>query len=129
MDRYTQNASLFNLVERVNVPPEHLGRAPAIPLEVHAYWRISASEAERELQIRWVMKAETGLETPSPTFKHRAKGQKFKLRSSGLPLPPVAGDYTLCVDWRYDDDDEWQRQAVSWPLVIAETEQTPRVTH
>jgi hypothetical protein len=130
VDRHTNNASLFNLVERVSIARDHnIPPGGAIPLEVHAYWNLSPADLERDLQMRWVMVAETGLETSSPTLRHRPKGRRFKTRTVGVPLPPVAGNYVLHVDSRRDDDDAWDRQPVSWPLSIVEAAGRPRVTH
>ena len=44
-------------------------------------------------------------------------------------MPPVMGDYRLCVDTRQSDEGGWHRSQLSWPLVFAETEPRPAVTH
>lgn len=129
VDRQTNNASLFNLVERISVRPDYLGREQAVPLEVHSYWQLQQPETVRPMEIRWVVVAQSGLETPSPTFRHRPEGLRFRLRGTGLPLPPVAGDYSLRVEYRFDDAEDWYRSDIAWPLTVVEAERTPRVTH
>lgn len=129
VDQHSHNVSLFNLVEQINVPPG--APAPpngAIPIEMHAYWRL-ASESGEDFHVRFVLVAESGLETPSATFHYRATGARFRTRTVGLPYPPVLGAYTLRIDWRSDDEQAWQREAVSWPVHLTEIERRPRVTH
>ena len=130
VDRHTNNASLFNLVERIAIASDHnIPPGAALPLEVHAYWNLTPSDREREFEVRWVMLADTGLETSSPGVRHRTQGVRFKTRTMGLPFPPVMGDYVLHIDCRFDEDEVWVRQAVSWPISIVEAIQRPRVTH
>ncbi len=130
VDQQSNNVSLFNLVEQVNVPPN----APApprglIPLEIHAYWRLLPDEVGEEFETRFVMEATTGLETPSPTFRHRPSVARFRTRVMGVPFPPVLGSYTLHVDWRSSEAHEWQRTSASWPMNLRELERRPQTTH
>lgn len=130
VDQQSNNVTLFNLVEQINVPP---GTPPpphgAVPLEVHAYFRLDPGELGRDFEVRFVMVASSGLETPSDGFVHRAVTPRFRTRTVGLPFPPVAGDYELRVDWRYAGTESWTRESIVWPIGIVETAATPRVTH
>lgn len=121
--------TLFSLVEQVNVPPNQ--PAPEnglIPLEVHAYWRISPAELNQTFSIRFVMVAvHTGLETSSPAFNHRAVTERFRTRTMGLPCPPVPGQYELRVDWRMEGGAQWQREPGSWPITLAHVSEQRRV--
>ena len=90
VDRQSNNVSLFNLVEQVNVPAG--GPRPlrsVIPVEIHAYFQLDSERHERELEMRFALRAETGLETFSDVFRRRAPGRRFRVRSLGLPCPPV----------------------------------------
>ena len=131
IDRHSNNVSLFTLVEQINVPP---GAAPPprglIPVEVHAYFLFASSELNRDFELRYALSAETGLETLSDVFRHRASSQRFRVRTLGLPYPPVVGQYQLHVDFRVaGEDSRWQRQAAAWPIALHEIERRPKVTH
>src|ERR1041384_1082629 len=98
IDQHSNNVSLWNLVEQINVPP---GAPPPprglVPVEVHAYFHVAQAEFGRDFEIRFVMVAATGLETPTDAFTHRAVTPRYRTRSFGLPFPPVAGKYDLRV--------------------------------
>jgi hypothetical protein len=130
VDQHSNNATLFNLVEQINVPP---GAPPPprglIPLEMHAYFVVSAGESGESFEMRFVMVAATGLETPTESFMHRAVAPRFRTRTMGLPFPPVTGQYELHVDVRSSSDEAWRREALSWPMAIVEFSPKPRVTH
>ncbi len=131
VDRQSNNVSLFNLVEQINVPPN--AQPPArglIPLEVHAYFQLSGGQANREFEMRFALRADSGLETLSDVFRHKVTAPRFRVRTLGLPYPPVIGHYTLHVDVRSGTENEsWQRQSATWPIALHEIEQRPRVTH
>ncbi len=130
LDGHSNNFSLFNLVEQVNVPPG----APQppkglLPLEVHAYWRLNFGEVGREFEVRYIMCADSGLETPSDPFLHRWTTPRFRTRTFGLPLPPVTGEYELRVDWREAGHADWNRDAATWPMIFAEAQAPSVVKH
>lgn len=131
VDQQSNNASLFNLVEQINVPPG-AGAPPGgvVPLEIHAYWQLEPSETGRDFWLRFVMVAMSGLETPSNPHRHRVVSPRFRTRSVGLPYPPVVGAYSLRVDWKLDEEEDWNRAPAIWPVRIHAVEQiTERVTH
>lgn len=129
VDQHTNNVSLFNLVEQINLSA---GAAPPpnglVPIEMHAYWQLETEETT-DFEVRFVMVAQTGLETSSTTYRHRGVRGRFRTRTIGLPFPPVLGAYTLRVDWRYREEQPWHREAPSWPVSLQEIERKPRVTH
>lgn len=131
VDRHSNNVSLFNLVEQVNVATgASLPLRSAIPVEVHAYFQLEPARQPREIEMRFALRAETGLDTFSEVLRQKAPATRFRVRSMGLPCPPVLGDYTLHVDLRLADEGApWQRQTTSWPLSLRETEPRPRITH
>mgnify|MGYP003575123760 CR=1 FL=1 len=130
LDRYTNNVTLFNLIEQLNFPKE---RPPPpgtiLPLEVHAYFDLDALELHRRFEVRFALVATSGLETLTDGFAHKSATPRYRTRTMGLPVPPVAGSYDLRVDTRVEGVESWRRDALSWPLVIAETEPRPSVTH
>lgn len=101
IDRQSNNVSLFSLVEQINLPPN----APPpprglLPLEIHAYFQLPESHVNRDFELRFALRAETGLETLSDVFRHRITAARFRVRTLGLPYPPVMGQYSLQVDVR-----------------------------
>lgn len=131
VDQHTNNASLFNLVEQINVPSgAELPPNGVVPLEMHAYWQLEPSEISQDFYTRFVMLAASGLETSSNSFKHRPVTTRFRTRTVGLPYPPVLGAYVLQVDYRFSEEDQWLRSSASWPLRLQTVERlTERVTH
>ena len=130
LDQQTNNASLFHLVEQVNVAPGHLpepGRR--LPLEVHCYFRLQPDEHGQEIEMRFALLAPTGLETYTDPTSHRAASARLRTRHVGLSFPPDLGYYELRVDFRVAGG-PWQRGPSSWPLAILEARPPrPQVTH
>ena len=130
LDRHSNNVSLFNLVEQINVRPG-APRPPngLLPLEVHAYFHVDSAEADFEFEVRFVVIAESGLETLSDPIRHRSSTPRYRTRTIGLPLPPLMGQYTVCLDWRAAGSEAWHRESQRWPLNIVEASARPAVTH
>jgi hypothetical protein len=130
LDRYSNNVTLFNLVEQLNFPKEQPPPLGSIlPLEIHAYFDLSAHEVSQRFEMRFSLVAATGLETLTDAFSHRSATPRYRTRTVGLPMPPVFGNYEVRVDTRISGTEAWQRAALAWPLLIAETEPRPSVTH
>lgn len=130
LDRYSNNVTLFNLVEQLNFPKDRLPPPGAVlPLEVHAYFQLDLHEVNQRFDVRFSLVAPTGLETVTDAFEHKSSTTRFRTRTMGLPVPPVAGTYDLCVDTRHAGTDPWRRDRLIWPLIVAETEPRPAVTH
>ena len=131
VDQHSNNVTLFNLVEQLNVPPN----APpppggVIPLEIHAYWQLSPGEVSSDFEMRFSLVATaTGLETVSDVLPHRSLTPRYRTRTMGLPVPPVLGQYDLRVDWRTAGVGTWTREQASWPVAFVEQTQQPMVTH
>ena len=130
LDRHSNNVTLFNLVEQLNFPKDRPPPPGAVmPLEVHAYFQLDEAELNQRFQVRFSMVAPSGLETLTDAFSYRSSTPRYRTRTVGLPVPPVSGSYELRVDTRRGDDDNWVRQSATWPLIVAETEPRPAVTH
>jgi hypothetical protein len=130
LDRYSNNVTLFNLVEQLNFPKERPPPPGAVlPLEAHAYFQLDTEDLNQRFEVRFALVAQSGLETVTDAFSHRSTTMRFRTRTMGLPIPPVSGNYELRVDTRRDDSEGWRRQQASWPVIVAETEPRPAVTH
>ncbi len=130
LDQLSNNVSLFNLVEQLNVPPN----APpppggVIPLEIHAYFALAPSELTEPFEVRFAMVSDTGLETYSEVFSHRSTTMRFRTRTMGLPFPAVTGLYQLHIDTRREGFGQWARAEASWPIAIVEANPRPPITH
>lgn len=130
LDQHSNNVTLFNLVEQLNVPPN----APPppgglLPLELHAYFELDPKEIPFRFEVRFAMVGESGLETYTEPFSHKSATLRFRTRTLGLPIPPALGMYHLHVDTRPEGSGEWRREAISWPLAIVEHNPKPQVTH
>jgi hypothetical protein len=130
LDQYSNNVTLFNLVEQINLPPGYTPPAQrAMPLEVHAYFLVAPHEIAQPFELRFAMVASSGLETLSDVFSHKSHTARYRTRTLGLPFPPVCESYQLCVDLRQSQSDGWRRQPLTWPINFVETDPTPTVTH
>jgi hypothetical protein len=130
VDQQSNNVTLFNLVEQINVPP---GAPPppggAVPLEIHAYFQLLPTEVGTPFDVRYVMESMTGLETFSDILQYRSTTPRYRTRTVGLPMPPVTGEYQLRVDCRSAGADGWRRESPAWPLSVVELSPRPAVTH
>jgi hypothetical protein len=130
LDRYSNNVTLFNLVEQLNFPKDRPPPPGAVlPLEIHAYFQLEEHEVNQRFEVRFALVAPTGLETVTDGFSHRSTTPRYRSRTVGLPAPPVSGNYELRVDTRAVGTDAWRRDQLSWPLWITETEPPPAITH
>lgn len=130
LDQHSNNVTLFNLVEQLNVPP-NAPQPPGgfLPLELHAYFMIAPHELHQTFQVRLAMVSDTGLESYTESFDFKSATPRFRTRSLGLPVPPVHGMYQLRVDVRAEGTGEWRRDPAAWPLAIVEHTPRPAVTH
>jgi hypothetical protein len=130
LDQHSNNITLFNLVEQLNFPKHALPKPGALlPLELHAYFQLEAVELNQRFEIRFVLLGTTGLETPTEVFAHRSSTLRYRTRTFGLPAPPVAGSYELCVESRPAGSETWTRDPASWPLLVVHSDPRPTVTH
>ena len=130
VDQQSNNVSLFNVVEQVNLPR---GVEPPpgalLPMEIHAYFQLDQSELNQRLEVRFALVADTGLEALTEAYPHKSATLRYRTRTMGLPVPPVPGNYQVRVDYRVVGNEQWQRDAAAWPLLVALAEARPAVTH
>jgi hypothetical protein len=129
LDQYSNNVSLFNLVEQINLPPQPPPPGALLPLEVHAYFQLLPHEMNTSFEIRFVLVASSGLETASPFFKHKSQTPRYRTRAFGLPVPPIFDQYELKVDFRLEGHAGWTRDSALWPLSVVESAPQDVVTH
>ena len=130
LDQQSNNVSLFQLVEQVNVPaPGATPPGGQLPLEIHAYFHVAAAELGQSIEMRFALLSVSGLETYSDTVTHRVATPRYRTRTLGLPFPPLLGHYDLRVDFRIGDERTWTRDPLSWPIAFLEVSAKPHVTH
>lgn len=130
LDQNSNNVTLFNLVEQLNIPPN----APpppnnVLPLEIHAYFQLAPEEVNEAFEVRFAMVSDAGLETYTDPFKYKSPAPRFRTRTLGLPFPPALGNYLLRVDHRREGTGQWRRDTASWPVTIVEHAPKPAVVH
>jgi len=131
LDQHSNNVTLFNVVEQVNLPSGGEPPPPGafLPLEVHAYFLLGPGELQQGFDVRFALVAPTGLELLTDTIQHRSSTPRYRTRSLGLPAPIVPGNYRLCVDVKQAGAEGFQRDALNWPLTVARAEPRPSVVH
>ena len=130
LDQHSNNVTLFNVVEQVNLQPNAEPPPGAfLPLEVHAYFILGPGEVSQTFELRFALVAPTGLELLTDSTQHRSSTPRYRTRSLGLPAPAVPGNYELCVDIRQPGTEGFTREALHWPLVVARMEPRPSVVH
>jgi hypothetical protein len=131
LDQGSNNVTLFNLVEQINVPEgQPLPAGQLVPIELHSYWKFGTEELKTEFETRFVLVSlETGLEAPSEIARHKVLTSQLRTRTMGLPLPPVAGTYELRTDWRVVGNEGWNRDDSVWPMRVIERSQAKPSIH
>lgn len=130
LDQHSNNVTLFNLVEQVNLQP-NVDPPPGafLPLEVHAYFVMGPGDLSQTFDVRFALVAPTGLELLTDATAHKSSTPRYRTRSLGLPAPIIPGNYQLFVDIRQPGTDSFSRESLSWPLVVARLEPRPAVVH
>lgn len=130
LDQHSNNVTLFNVVEQVNLQP-NVDPPPGafLPLEVHAYFLLGPGELQQPFDVRFALVAPSGLELLTDPTTHKSTTPRYRTRSLGLPAPSIPGSYQLCVDIRQPGTDGFTRDSLHWPLVVARLEQRPSVVH
>ncbi len=130
VDQQSNNVSLFNVVEQINLPR---GVEPPpgalLPMEIHAYFQLEPGELNQRLELRFALVASTGLEALTDPYQHKSSTLRYRTRTMGMPVPPIEGNYQLRVDSRPAGSEHWARDALAWPLIVALSEPRPAVTH
>ncbi len=130
LDQQSNNVSLFNMVEQINLPR---GVEPppgaVLPIELHAYFQLDAHELNQRFEMRFVLVASSGLETPTDAYPHKSATLRYRTRTMGVPVPPIADSYEVRIDTRVVGTEHWARDPLAWPLIVTVAEARPAVTH
>jgi hypothetical protein len=130
LDQQSNNVSLFNMVEQINLPR---GVEPPpgalLPIELHAYFQLDPAELNQRFELRFVLVAGSGLETSTDAYPHKSATLRYRTRTMGMPVPPIADNYQVRVDTRAVGSEHWTRDPLAWPLIVALAEARPAVTH
>lgn len=130
LDQHSNNVTLFNIVEQVNLQPNAEPPPGAfLPLEVHAYFLLDPGELQQSFELRFALVASSGLEMLTDPTPHKSSTPRYRTRSLGLPAPSLPGHYQLHVDIKQAGSDGFTRDALHWPLVVARLEPRPAVVH
>lgn len=130
LDQHSNNISLFNLVEQIYLPATISStKRRIIPLEVHAYLRLQTDELNRIFEFRYALVSQNGLDAYSEPITHQIKTMRYRMRSIGLPMPLVVGEFSLHLEYRLQGDSEFIRDRLAWPLHFKQDEVKPSVTH
>jgi hypothetical protein len=130
LDQQSNNVTLFNVVEQVNLPGNIEPPPNAfLPLEVHAYFTLDPSELQQTFEMRIALVAPTGLEMLTDPTQHRSSTLRYRTRSLGLPAPVIAGNYEIRVDVRPPGGTAFTRDRLAWPLTVTRVEPRPSVVH
>jgi hypothetical protein len=79
--------------------------------------------------MRMVLVASTGLETSTDAYPHKSATLRYRTRTMGVPVPPIADSYEVRVDTRVAGTEPWTRDPLCWPLLVTVAEARPAVTH
>jgi len=130
LDQQSNNVSLFNMVEQLNLPR---GVEPPpgalLPVEIHAYFQLDPAELNQRFEMRFVLVASSGLETLTDAYPHKSSTLRYRTRTMGMPVPPIADSYELRIDVRPVGGEHWTRDGLAWPLLVTLAEARPAVTH
>jgi hypothetical protein len=115
LDRYTNNWTLFSLIEQVQV-----SQMPAdVNLETHVYWEFAPDEYNQGFDMRLVLVRANGERAGSQSLELSSGTRRHRMRLSGLRLDAL-GECLLTVEWRERGEQEWNRSDVAWPLTVEE---------
>jgi hypothetical protein len=114
LDRYTNNFSLFMLLEQFR-PSSYPARLSVFS---HAFFEIDAAEVGIEHEVRLVVLSGPRTAFSSGTVAFKPAGDRHRVRISGLVVPEP-GLYRVMVEWRLRGagaDAPWTREPAAWPI-------------
>lgn len=118
IDRDTNNFSLFNVFEVIQLFQFEPGQV--LPLQSVIALQVEATEMGREIEMRTIWLDSEGTESSGVVNPVYLTHSRIRIRSQFLRAPASLGSYELRLEWRWKGDDEWHRENVSWPLILAD---------
>ncbi|MFT4570116.1 MAG: hypothetical protein ACI8TX_002342 [Hyphomicrobiaceae bacterium] len=111
LDRYTNNFSLFSVLEEVT-PTSYPAR---LDVNTVAFFLVDDRDRGTEHEVRLSV-AHQGVESfNSEPLAFTPTGARHRVRMNGLVLPEP-GQYEVRIDLRLKGTDSWSREPMSWPL-------------
>lgn len=119
LDSNSNNLSLFNLVEEVQVKTAGgiLTPGTGVPYETHVYWELEPAALNRAFEMRLVA-VQNGVEHLSDIIPLVSDKRRHRVRNKGTPLF-FTGVSELKVEWRFTGDAVWTRESAYWPLDVS----------
>jgi hypothetical protein len=114
VDSYSNNFTLFSLVEEVQVDQF----PTTLPLEIHSYWTLAPDEVNVDFEQHLVVIPAAGDEVLSVPLPFRSPTPRLRIRSTGLRIP-APGSYELRIEWRESASPDWTRDTVFWPFEVS----------
>lgn len=124
LSQHTNNFTLFNLVDQLNLPAPLLGTA--ILLEVHFYWVADPGTTNQEYELRLLRTNSNGDVDPgdSIAFQFVESGSRQRVVTRALRLPKTFGLHMLRVQWRSKGEEQWHDDPACWPLQVVELQES-----
>jgi len=112
LDRYTNNFSLFFLLEEFR-PPHYPAR---LAVHSHAFFEVDADEIGADLEVRLLLLRGAEIVFASDSVAVKPAGERHRVRIGGLAIPEP-GQFRVAVEWRRAGSEAaWTREAVTWPV-------------
>ncbi len=111
LDRYTNNFSLFFLLEELT-PSAYPVRLQA---QTHAFFEVDHDERKVEHEVRLVVASQDKDEFFSDALTIEPASERHRVRMNGLVIPNP-GAYRVLMEWRRKGHDAWIRGELEWPL-------------
>ncbi len=122
LDKNTNNASLFNIVEHLHVPPMLLGQV--IGVELHCYYFVSDDVAKHsKFEMRLIRTGTDGKDDVGGLLPFSiGEGKRARVSTQALRLPVAFDTYTLRIEWRMQGTEAWTEDPLRWPLIVENAE-------
>lgn len=112
LDRYTNNFSLFHLLEQFRPA----GYPARLAVFSHAFFEVEAAEFGVEHEVRLVVLRDRDVTLATEPVKMKPNGERHRVRIAGLAFSEP-GLYRVSVEWRRAmEGAPWIRDAASWPI-------------
>jgi hypothetical protein len=121
VDSETNNYTLYNLIERAQIPVSVLSAAPRelnTPFEGLAWIRFAEEERDRphEIRFEWLDANGDTAVAMSP-FPLASPSETHRVRQRGLAIPTNVGEYVLTACTR-PQGGEWTRGDARWAFAL-----------
>ncbi len=111
LDRYTNNFSLFFLLEEVTPA----GYPARLKVHSHAFFEVPEEERKVEHEVRLALVSGERDCFFSDPLKVKPGAERHRVRMNGLVVPEP-GQYRVHIEWRPLGTEDWMREATYWPI-------------